>query len=665
MGFTLIEVLGIIVLLAIIAVISFVVIDRVIKSGKDRMYNKQIETIELATKNYFSDNLNSLPQGPNSLEINLGVLKVAGYVEEDIANPITGLCFSNDDTIITVKQMYDLETKKYNDNYTYEVTSASFLECSNNKIIEPDDSDEVVSPYIAAVGMLDTVGDNSIEKAFAIIYNLPNLDTSKVSIENLDSIASDCKLLISDEEELENGYQRYVGYECTNFVETQADLTLVVEAGALKNSVGEESSKVTATIHYNNVSISKDNIKFSQTLGYGPGTPTEDYYTDQGSSLPFLTIDDWLRKGEFPAVGLGSVGCHYLVVSDGEISPVTSYQGIKFIVENIDYIYYEVTSEQAERLYFETQSGHIENPSSNPVEIKVTANGLYDLKICNATNVCTTIGLIMETSDCNRPEITIDADSSSTLNSIINDYETSYEWDYKGWSYAQNKYVPIAQNIASGIRLLSVFISPYGPNDNFIKHQEHGRVSDQLISYFTLYGKAYGLLEIEVDANDTLSEVMEKAKELNYACSDLYLYIQAIDSAYNSNISYYGVVDSICNIYDGVDFSLSSCSSGNSVADMYCKMKQNSTEWYSTMSNEEKNALHRENIGLANGIQFTLSDQGLYDLNSNQIYYSNSEGAYWSCDGTSHCVSLYDPKVATSMEMYSSDDLKPVTSLDW
>ena len=128
-GFTLIELLGMLVLLAIVALISFVVIDRVMKSGKQDMYDKQIETIELATKNYLTDNLDMLPSDGTVAEIPLSVLKIAGYLEDDIKDPKTGKCFSNEETLITVKRVYDEASYTYKDNYTYTVKE-NLVDCS-------------------------------------------------------------------------------------------------------------------------------------------------------------------------------------------------------------------------------------------------------------------------------------------------------------------------------------------------------------------------------------------------------------------------------------------------------------------------------------------------------------------------------------------------------
>ncbi len=81
-GFTLIEVIGILVLLILILSITFPVVSNTIKNSKQKLYNDQIEFIKDATKNYLLD-LN----GPKPSSVSLQTLTDNNYMDEGIIDP--------------------------------------------------------------------------------------------------------------------------------------------------------------------------------------------------------------------------------------------------------------------------------------------------------------------------------------------------------------------------------------------------------------------------------------------------------------------------------------------------------------------------------------------------------------------------------------------------
>lgn len=89
-AFTLIELLGVITLLGVIAVLIIPIVDKTIKEGKDDMYEQQLNTIIAAAKNWGTDNLFALPDDGATVTITLADLKAGGYVAKDIKNPKTG-----------------------------------------------------------------------------------------------------------------------------------------------------------------------------------------------------------------------------------------------------------------------------------------------------------------------------------------------------------------------------------------------------------------------------------------------------------------------------------------------------------------------------------------------------------------------------------------------
>lgn len=88
-GFTLAELLGVITLLAILAIIVIPAIEKTLKEGKDDLYISQIKSIESSAKMWGTDHLDSLPNKDESITIILQTLQQDGYIAEDIENPKT------------------------------------------------------------------------------------------------------------------------------------------------------------------------------------------------------------------------------------------------------------------------------------------------------------------------------------------------------------------------------------------------------------------------------------------------------------------------------------------------------------------------------------------------------------------------------------------------
>ncbi len=122
-GFTLTELLGVIIVLGVIALITFPIVNNTIKSNKEKLYTSQLEEIKLAAEKWAYSNLNMLPVNENeSITVTLLELKKAGYVAIDSRNPKTGELLPNDMVVtITLK----------NNNYDIYVDGNSGTDLSN------------------------------------------------------------------------------------------------------------------------------------------------------------------------------------------------------------------------------------------------------------------------------------------------------------------------------------------------------------------------------------------------------------------------------------------------------------------------------------------------------------------------------------------------------
>lgn len=110
-GFTLVEILAVITLIGVLALITIPTIDVVIKSTREKGYENQKEVILSAAKDYGASNMMELPTiDGDYVYITLGDLKLGGFIEVDVINPINEMCISNDTVIVITRK---------NNNYTY------------------------------------------------------------------------------------------------------------------------------------------------------------------------------------------------------------------------------------------------------------------------------------------------------------------------------------------------------------------------------------------------------------------------------------------------------------------------------------------------------------------------------------------------------------------
>ena len=123
-GFTLVELLGVIVLLSIIFVLISTSTANLIANGKTTTYQKQINTILNAAYDFTLKNLNYLPEDNNTNYVTLGQLKSEGLVEVNIINTQTDKAFPDNLVISIQKVSTDHEignTSMLNGNYLYTV----------------------------------------------------------------------------------------------------------------------------------------------------------------------------------------------------------------------------------------------------------------------------------------------------------------------------------------------------------------------------------------------------------------------------------------------------------------------------------------------------------------------------------------------------------------
>ena len=123
-GFTLVELLGVIVVLAIVGGIATLAITNYLGNSKEKVYRNYVATLKTTVEDYliddFAKNGNLLPNVGGSRTFTLNDLINAKVIEE-LKDPNGGIC-NQTTTIVTVKRDVDTDI---NFNLTYDV----YLDC--------------------------------------------------------------------------------------------------------------------------------------------------------------------------------------------------------------------------------------------------------------------------------------------------------------------------------------------------------------------------------------------------------------------------------------------------------------------------------------------------------------------------------------------------------
>lgn len=89
-GFTLIEVLVVIVIIAVLATIISPIVINLLTKNKQEMYNNQVRTLEEAAKRWSATNASKLNTDSVGYCLSLSTLSDEGYISgDDLVNPVT------------------------------------------------------------------------------------------------------------------------------------------------------------------------------------------------------------------------------------------------------------------------------------------------------------------------------------------------------------------------------------------------------------------------------------------------------------------------------------------------------------------------------------------------------------------------------------------------
>ena len=122
-GFTLIEIIGIVVILSVIFIVAVPSLTKTLKKNEQNKYNDYIENLNIAAENYVVDKLQAGETFNDYMEFTIGDLIDAGYIKEIITNP---------ETNETITRDYKIKvTREVDDTFKYEIFNPENLEENN------------------------------------------------------------------------------------------------------------------------------------------------------------------------------------------------------------------------------------------------------------------------------------------------------------------------------------------------------------------------------------------------------------------------------------------------------------------------------------------------------------------------------------------------------
>lgn len=260
-GFTLVELLGAIVILALLSLIAIPVVTNVVKSNKQKLYEIQLKNIESAAKAWGSDNLGELPDPGDSIKISLEDLQENGYIEKNLKNPKTGEILKDIEiTVCNIRDQYIYTTDPEENckipdscNTQLETLTVNDVDILDSKTITIDSVSEVTIEATTKIesATVTGIGTKSVNvgtNTFDIIVNTTDgckktytvtvVVTKKSSDANLSELAlSNCTI---------NFNSNTINYSCTvnnNITSTIVSAT-TSDSKATIDGVGEYNLSV-------------------------------------------------------------------------------------------------------------------------------------------------------------------------------------------------------------------------------------------------------------------------------------------------------------------------------------------------------------------------------------------------------------------------------------
>ena len=301
-AFTLIELMGVLVIIGILTVILVPVINNTIKNNKQQLYDNQLEMIRLAARNLATDNTYILPEEDGEeIYITLGQLRAMGYAEGTIIDPLTNENFSDNLIVMIIKKENDYDyvinldggtiitssgitvgnpSKKYinkgaSSSYIITAKTASTMEKEqvlenyinigkeNIKLLEVGETDEKVKYKLDGnngLYKLTVLGGDKNGYLYFSLNNLKDYEGKEIDVSTTNNDINSNKKIIVDNKPLK------CNWSGENTTWTKEEVSIVL-TGSKDKSDGlpkapMKGSNKTKTYNENGTELRNDNLSF-------------------------------------------------------------------------------------------------------------------------------------------------------------------------------------------------------------------------------------------------------------------------------------------------------------------------------------------------------------------------------------------------------------------
>lgn len=119
-GYTLVEVLAVIIILSLLTAVIIPTVDAIIESNKEKAYQIQVDLLLDGLENWGASNAFDLPTDEGeTLVKKVGELKQEGFLDKELVNPKNSKCISNDLELIITRK---------NNKYVYSIKEDKILD---------------------------------------------------------------------------------------------------------------------------------------------------------------------------------------------------------------------------------------------------------------------------------------------------------------------------------------------------------------------------------------------------------------------------------------------------------------------------------------------------------------------------------------------------------
>ena len=178
-GFTLVEMIGAIILLGTLSLLVIPIVNKNIKQSKEKLYVAQIEEIKSATEKWAYKNMDLLPSNDGGvIEVTLLELKKSGDLPLDIRDPRTNELISNQSTvqIIYKNNIYEYIVNDYSNQKDIDVNKYAPTIVLNGNSVEYI----TLNSQYTEKGAVAKDYENNIINDVTIQYQKNDVEVSKI-----------------------------------------------------------------------------------------------------------------------------------------------------------------------------------------------------------------------------------------------------------------------------------------------------------------------------------------------------------------------------------------------------------------------------------------------------------------------------------------------------